>query len=339
MMISHLSTVLVLGFAAAGPSAAAQYPMSSCQPVIGSQQYDLTALQGPVFITVGPETPQGFKYVYQIQLCSDIEKPMIQQCSGSSVCQYMNSGNEYLYLASVSSWSKRPYPVWSFINPSDVSEGIVLTSENGDMCGTSGFRRQMNFFFNCSTTRPTSIQVLGDAIPNCPAPGLSCCYNFQITTNLACPPNKVNSGGGSNNGNDNPPGTGQTEPGIVNPGFRLPPQYQYPGSQGIPSSPATPEGNPGPGDQSGIGVDDPEKLSTGWWFVTLVFFTASLYVGLGCVYNMRTRNVSGMDAFPHLSFWRELPGLVRDGCSVSRSLLNRFLAMIWCRRMQYEEVS
>mmetsp|Transcript_24196 Transcript_24196/g.33551 ORF Transcript_24196/g.33551 Transcript_24196/m.33551 type:complete len:234 (+) Transcript_24196:25-726(+) len=204
-------------------------PLQACQPVIGGQQYDLTALEGPVFITVGPETPSGFKYVYQLQLCRDISKPMIPQCEGS-VCQYMNSANEYLFLASVSSWSRRPYPVWSFINPSDPTEGIVLTSENGDMCGSSGFRRQMNFFFNCSTSRPTSIQVLSDSVPNCPAPGLSCCYNFQITTHLACPTN----GGISPIAPSSPLQQQQQPPvyggGSVGP-FRPPPQVQGGGAE------------------------------------------------------------------------------------------------------------
>jgi len=313
-----------------------------CQPVIGGQQYDLSPLEGPVFITVGPETPEGFKYVYQIQLCKDISKPMIPQCQGSSICQYMNSGNEYLYLSSVSSWSSRPYPVWSFINPADTSEGLVLTSENGGMCGSSGFRRQMNFFFNCSSSRQTSVQVIADSIHNCPAPGLSCCYNFQITTHLACP-DQQRGGGGAVPGyplpNPGPGGGGIVAPGNPPPpGYK--PNYQYPGSTIWPNPGGVGTASGQAGGTSTAIVPDDEGLSTGWWFLIMLFGGIGLYIALGCAYNIQTRNVTGIDACPHLSFWREVPGLIRDGCSVSYTVGMRLLRMVCpCNRMFYQQVS
>ncbi|GAB5359676.1 hypothetical protein AAMO2058_000563500 [Amorphochlora amoebiformis] len=308
-----------------------------CQPVIGGQQYDFSSLEGPVYITVGPENPSGFKYVYQIQLCRDIAKPMISRCKGSSICQYMNSADQYLYLSSVSSWSQRPYPVWSFINSADTSEGVVLTSENGGSCGTSGFRRQMNFFFNCSTSSLPSIRVISDSTPNCPAPGLSCCYNFQITTPLACPEHSSGSSHSSSGGT------------IVQPG-NPPPSYRYPGTGGG-GQPTPPRsgGIPGSGPQPSWATpptqDAPqapaeEGLSNGWWFVISFTLVVGAYLVGGYVYNNRTGGLTGVDALPHKSFWMEVPGLVRDGCAVSSGFCGRMTRAIWpFNRLQYREVS
>eukprot|EP00954_Amorphochlora_amoebiformis_P030316 1394467-Amorphochlora_amoeboformis.AAC.2 len=241
-----------------------------CQPVIGGQQYDFSSLEGPVYITVGPENPSGFKYVYQIQLCRDIAKPMISR------------------------WSQRPYPVWSFINSADTSEGVVLTSENGGSCGTSGFRRQMNFFFNCSTSSLPSL-------PRWPAQNTHQverhCATHAQTVDLPSPTGSSHSSSG---------GT------IVQPG-NPPPSYRYPGTGGG-GQPTPPRsgGIPGSGPQPSWATpptqDAPqapaeEGLSNGWWFVISFTLVVSAYLVGGYVYNNRTGGLTGVDALPHKSFW------------------------------------
>jgi len=38
----------------------------------------------------------------------------------------------------------------------------------------------------------------------------------------------------------------------------------------------------------------------------------SVYIGVGCLHKQKTVGVSGVEAIPHIAFWRELPGLVQD---------------------------
>ncbi len=271
-----------------------------CAPNVGGQQYDLSLLAGLSFTTVGPETPQGFKYAYQMQLCSDISKPLTPQCFGSSVCQYMNVGNEYMFLSSTASWSQQPVPTWGLINPSDPTEGLMLSFQNGGMCGSTGYRRSTTIYFNCTTTdRATTVLVLDDNPQDCPAPGLSCCYTFQAATPLACPGNPGAAGG------------------TVRPGAP-------PGVVTAPQPAGAPAASGG--------------LSGGWWFIISLAIAITLYIGGGCFYNMKYNDLTGADACPNLQFWVEFPGLVRDGCRVSYTFAQRLVARCW-PRSQYQEVS
>ncbi len=47
--------------------------------------------------------------------------------------------------------------------------------------------------------------------------------------------------------------------------------------------------------------------------ILLLAVCVPLYVIGGCVYNRFASGASGVEAFPHIAFWRALPGLVRDG--------------------------
>lgn len=60
-------------------------------------------------------------------------------------------------------------------------------------------------------------------------------------------------------------------------------------------------------------------LSHGSIFLIAFFVGAVLYVAGGVTYNVkvRARAPTVTDAFPQWEQWRQLPGLVRDGCSFS----------------------
>ena len=62
-----------------------------------------------------------------------------------------------------------------------------------------------------------------------------------------------------------------------------------------------------------------------WGSMTLILFTvaAVCYVGGGALYNVkvRERRPTIEEAFPQWAAWRELPGLVKDGCAFSWELV------------------
>eukprot|EP00744_Colponema_vietnamica_P006873 GILI01009943.1.p1 GENE.GILI01009943.1~~GILI01009943.1.p1 ORF type:complete len:263 (-),score=93.86 GILI01009943.1:98-886(-) len=52
--------------------------------------------------------------------------------------------------------------------------------------------------------------------------------------------------------------------------------------------------------------------------VLISFFSAAtLYFGGGALYRWKKMGLTGIEVVPHLDFWRELPGLVMDGCKKS----------------------
>jgi len=44
-----------------------------------------------------------------------------------------------------------------------------------------------------------------------------------------------------------------------------------------------------------------------------------LYVGGGFYYNTKTKGAEGIQAVPHLEFWKTMPGLVKDGVTFSQA--------------------
>jgi len=59
--------------------------------------------------------------------------------------------------------------------------------------------------------------------------------------------------------------------------------------------------------------------SKGWSFVLLVLLIAALYLGIGIGINKYKFGMQGIEAVPHISFWRQVPGLVKDGVAFSAS--------------------
>jgi len=56
------------------------------------------------------------------------------------------------------------------------------------------------------------------------------------------------------------------------------------------------------GGMSGFGV-----------FVLFVLSVAICYIGVGCAYNIKYENLTGLDAFPHIHFWATVPARAKEG--------------------------
>ena len=52
----------------------------------------------------------------------------------------------------------------------------------------------------------------------------------------------------------------------------------------------------------------------GWVFLLIVVIALIVYFGAGILYKRAQLGATGMECVPNIDFWRELPGLVKDGC-------------------------
>merc|ERR1712072_1576330 len=62
-----------------------------------------------------------------------------------------------------------------------------------------------------------------------------------------------------------------------------------------------------PGDVLGTG------LNWGWFFILMFSLAMGSYCGVGMVYKYKKLGVTGIETLPNIEFWRDLPGLVKDG--------------------------
>jgi len=64
-----------------------------------------------------------------------------------------------------------------------------------------------------------------------------------------------------------------------------------------------------------------------WGTLFLILFPVfcALYFGLGYGYNYKYRELRGVDAVPQLEYWKQLPGLVKDGCKFSYAQTQAFI--------------
>jgi hypothetical protein len=56
-------------------------------------------------------------------------------------------------------------------------------------------------------------------------------------------------------------------------------------------------------------------LSGGWIFVIILVVVSFVYFVGGMALNRFKNGKSGAEMIPNITFWRDLPGLVKDGCS------------------------
>jgi len=75
-----------------------------------------------------------------------------------------------------------------------------------------------------------------------------------------------------------------------------------------------------PGDVLGTG------LTWGWFFITALSITMSLYCGVGMVWKYKKLGVTGIETVPNIEFWRDLPGLIKDGIAYFLKLVKACLA-------------
>ena len=65
-----------------------------------------------------------------------------------------------------------------------------------------------------------------------------------------------------------------------------------------------------------------DTLSFGWVFIILFLVSGAVYCFGGIAYKMHTLGVRGEEAIPHIEFWRELPGLIKEGLQFSQQRAN-----------------
>ena len=58
-------------------------------------------------------------------------------------------------------------------------------------------------------------------------------------------------------------------------------------------------------------------LSGGWIFIIILIVVSFVYCVGGAMFMRYRRGASGVEMVPNWTFWKDLPGLVRDGCSFS----------------------
>jgi len=64
-----------------------------------------------------------------------------------------------------------------------------------------------------------------------------------------------------------------------------------------------------------------------WGSLTLILgpIFIGLYIAAGYYYNYKYKELRGVEAVPQIEYWRELPGLVKDGCIFSYQQTRRFI--------------
>ena len=67
-------------------------------------------------------------------------------------------------------------------------------------------------------------------------------------------------------------------------------------------------------------------LNWGWFFILIFSLTMGLYCGLGMVYKYKKLGVTGIETIPNIEFWRDYPGLIKDGMAYFLSLVRSCLA-------------
>jgi len=70
----------------------------------------------------------------------------------------------------------------------------------------------------------------------------------------------------------------------------------------------------GSGGGGGGSSSSKKSLSGGWIFVIILVVVFSVYMIGGISWNKYKKNLAGAELLPHRDFWRELPGLTKDGC-------------------------
>eukprot|EP00744_Colponema_vietnamica_P019636 GILI01027813.1.p1 GENE.GILI01027813.1~~GILI01027813.1.p1 ORF type:complete len:266 (+),score=82.26 GILI01027813.1:33-830(+) len=79
----------------------------------------------------------------------------------------------------------------------------------------------------------------------------------------------------------------------------------------------------------------PKGLSWGWTFNIILFSLLVVYVGGGVYWNWRKKQLKGLEALPHLDFWKEVPAYVKAGVVFT---VDKVRFLLKSRRQGYEEV-
>jgi len=55
-------------------------------------------------------------------------------------------------------------------------------------------------------------------------------------------------------------------------------------------------------------------IEVGWIFIIILIIVVFLYLAVGVVYQWKKNHATGLELIPNHEFWRETPGLFKDGC-------------------------
>lgn len=67
-------------------------------------------------------------------------------------------------------------------------------------------------------------------------------------------------------------------------------------------------------------------LSWGWFFLICISVALFLYLSIGIFYNFKKLGVTGIEAIPNVDFWRDVPGLTKDGIAFSITTIKACVA-------------
>ncbi|KAK7108940.1 uncharacterized protein [Littorina saxatilis] len=56
------------------------------------------------------------------------------------------------------------------------------------------------------------------------------------------------------------------------------------------------------------------QMSTGSYMLILLFVAIFVYLAAGMVFNSTQRHATGLELVPNVTFWRAVPGYIKDGC-------------------------
>ena len=100
--------------------------------------------------------------------------------------------------------------------------------------------------------------------------------------------------------------------------------------------------SPGGGDHYVVTFTGPSACSGGggggagggWGKTFLILFPVftGLYFAGGFAYNYKYKELTGAEAVPQIEYWRELPGLVKEGCHFSYDHAMAFIAWVQAQR-------
>lgn len=130
--------------------------------------------------------PEGTSYKYSFNVCG-VSTSTVSGCKGTSgfgnVCQLSTAG---AFTAVCGYWAS-PMPVFALINSSDPTQGVSLTSKNGDVCWPSSTPRTTIINFICDPDNPVGTLSASE---------ITCQYTITFPTSYAC----VSGGGGKLSG-------------------------------------------------------------------------------------------------------------------------------------------
>jgi len=55
-------------------------------------------------------------------------------------------------------------------------------------------------------------------------------------------------------------------------------------------------------------------IEGGWIFIIILIVVVLLYLAIGVVYQWKRNHATGLELIPNHEFWRDVPGLFKDGC-------------------------